>query len=174
MFFLKMVNTMLARAALGIQMPEAAVSVKPPHLLSSSSFLGGDARGASSGRKLGAAAAAAAPVFFPHWVSSSSSRGGVKGVAVARSVEISSSSVFTVEPLERRTTSAAKETAGAAKQQEWRKWRVASVLGAEKEVAQPAIEPQKASADWSHLGFKGGKRMDLKKILILGAGMCLV
>ncbi len=173
MFFLKMVNTMLARAALGIQMPEAAVSVRPPHLLSSSSFLGGDAGGASSGRKLGAAAAAA-PVFFPHWVSSSSSRGGVKGVAVARSVEISSSSVFTVEPLERRTTSAAKETAGAAKQQEWRKWRVASVLGAEKEMAQPAIEPQKASADWSHLGFKGGKRMDLKKILILGAGMSLV
>jgi hypothetical protein len=119
-------------------------------------------------------AAAAAPVFFPHWVSSSSSRGGVKGVAVARSVEISSSSVFTVEPLERRTTSAAKETAGAAKQQEWRKWRVASVLGAEKEIAQPAIEPQKASADWSHLGFKGGKRLDLKKILILGAGMSLV
>jgi hypothetical protein len=166
---LKMVNTMLARAALGIQMPEAAVSVKPPHLLSSSSFFGGDA---SSGRKLGAAAAA--PVSFPHWVSSSSSRGGVKGAAVARSVEISSSSVVTVEPLERRTTSAAKETAGAAKQQEWRKWRVASVLGAEKEVAQPAIEPQKASADWSHLGFKGGKRMDLKKILILGAGMSLV
>jgi len=119
-------------------------------------------------------AAAAASVFPPHWVSSSYSHGGVKGVAVVRSVEISSSSVFTVKPLEPRTTSEAKETAGAAKQQEWRKWRVASVLGAEKEMAQPAIEPQKASADWSHLGFKGGKRMDLKKILILGAGPIVI
>jgi hypothetical protein len=48
------------------------------------------------------------------------------------------------------------------------KWEIGSVAGAEKEAAASADAPV---ATWSHLGFNGGKRHDLKKILILGAGL---
>lgn len=48
------------------------------------------------------------------------------------------------------------------------KWEIGSVAGAEKEIAAGA-SPNGPS--WSNLGSDGGKRTDLKKILVLGAGL---
>lgn len=52
-------------------------------------------------------------------------------------------------------------------------WGIGSVAGAEKETTGTVaseLDPL-PFASWSNLGFKGGKRTDLKKILILGAGL---
>lgn len=52
-------------------------------------------------------------------------------------------------------------------------WGIGSVAGAEKETmgtAASGLDPL-PFASWSNLGFSGGKRTDLKKILILGAGL---
>lgn len=50
------------------------------------------------------------------------------------------------------------------------KWEIGSVIGAEKEAAEATVQSV-PFAPWSNLGFKGGKRTDIKKILVLGAGM---
>lgn len=52
-------------------------------------------------------------------------------------------------------------------------WEIASVAGAEKEAAASSSSEDAPFASWSHLGFNGGKRNDLKKILVLGAGILL-
>jgi hypothetical protein len=51
------------------------------------------------------------------------------------------------------------------------KWEIGSVAGAEKEAAASSPSEDAPFASWSHLGFNGGKRNDLKKILVLGAGL---
>lgn len=49
------------------------------------------------------------------------------------------------------------------------KWEIGSVAGEVKEMAPSS--PDAPFASWSNLGFNGGKRKDLKKILVLGAGL---
>ena len=53
-------------------------------------------------------------------------------------------------------------------------WEIGSVAGAEKEGAAFVSEDAPSFASWSNLGFNGGKRNDLKKILVLGAGPIVI
>ena len=53
------------------------------------------------------------------------------------------------------------------------KWEIGSVAGAEKASA-ASLSEDAPFASWSNLGFTGGKRNDLKKILVLGAGPIVI
>ncbi|KAL3688817.1 hypothetical protein R1sor_015126 [Riccia sorocarpa] len=58
------------------------------------------------------------------------------------------------------------------------RWEIQSVLGAEKEVEQDVTSKNEvvlpSVGSWSNLGIRTGKRTDIKKILVLGAGPIVI
>lgn len=99
-------------------------------------------------------------------------RAAVGGVAVAASASGDGGSISwrgpeeTVEVFFYSGSAVGQSPAGGRRV----KWEIGSVAGAEKEVAASSSEDA-PFASWSNLGFNGGKRNDLKKILVLGAGL---